>query len=356
MGSSGPTPDPFLAEVAAQPAALRRAAGAIAAQRDVLAELGKAAGRLPVFTGMGASYHACYPATTALASRGQPSLHVDAAELLHFGRPLLDGRTLLVAVSQSGRSAEVVRLAEELQPRRSRPLLVAVCNGLDNPLAGLADLAFDTQAGEESGPSSMTLVASLAVLSAVSGALAGEPVVDVTRRIEQEVERAALMSEQLLATPVALAEELANHLASRPAVIVLGRGPGRAAAEAGALTLKEVAALPAESLSTGQFRHGPLELAGDRLAVVLLATESETADLDLELAAELARARSAVVVIAANGQTPPGTLGVTVGDVHPSLAPAVSIVPIQLLAWALAGRHGRTPGAMTRATKVTTRE
>ena len=350
------TADPFLVEVAGQPAALRRAVGALSAQRDVLAELGKHTERLPVFTGMGASFHACYPAVDALASRGKAALHVDAAELVHFRLPLLDERMLVVAVSQSGRSAEVVRLAEALRAVASRPLLIAITNGLDNPLARLADLALDTRAGEEKGPSSMTQVASLAVLSAVTRVLAGEPIVALLRDAEAEVERAALEAERLLAAPVDLANDLANHVEDRPALVLLGRGPGRAAAEAGALTIKEVAALPAESLSTGQFRHGPLELAGERLAVVVLATEPRTADLDVALAEELAQARSAVVLVSADGAPPRGILGVTIGDVHPSLAPAVSIVPIQLLAWALAGRHGRAPGAMSRATKVTTSE
>jgi glutamine---fructose-6-phosphate transaminase (isomerizing) len=356
MASWGTTADPFLAEVAAQPAALRRAVGGLSAQRDVLAELVNQAERLPVFTGMGASYHACYPAVDSLAARGRTALHVDSAELLHFRLPLLDEHTLLVAVSQSGRSVEVVRLAEALREKPSRPLSVAITNGLDNPLARRADLALDMRTGEEKGPSSMTLVASLAVLSAVASVLAGDPVDQVLRDVETEVERAALAAEKLLAAPVELADVLANHVEGRPTVVLLGRGPGRAAADAGALTLKEVVALPAESMSTGQFRHGPLELAGENLAAVIFATESRTADLDVALAEELAQARTAVVLVNADGAAPAGVLGVPIGDVDPSLAPAVSIVPIQLLAGAIAGRRGRVPGAMTRATKVTVRE
>ena len=147
-----------------QPAALRRAVSALSTQHDELEALTKAVDLVPVFTGMGASYHACYPAVAALASNGKAALHVDAGELLHFRRPVVDARTIVVAVSQSGRSAEVVRLAEELRRTPSRPLLLAVCNGRDNPLARLADLALDTGVGEETGPSTMTLVASLAVL------------------------------------------------------------------------------------------------------------------------------------------------------------------------------------------------
>src|SRR5262245_59188433 len=191
---------------------------------------------------MGASHHVCHPAMTTLAARGKTALHIDTSELLHFHRPLLDERTVLVAVSQSGRSAELVRLAADVRSARQRPLLVAVTNGLDNPLAGAADLALDTAVGEETGPSSMTLVASLAALSIVAGILVGETAADAVRRAEAEVDVAAAASERLLAAPGAMAEDLADDFEGRPVIILLGRGPGRAAADAGALILEEVAA------------------------------------------------------------------------------------------------------------------
>src|SRR5205807_485283 len=150
--------------------------------------------RTIVFTGMGSSYHACYVPVTSLAEAGAPAVMVDAAELLHFRRPMLDGRSVLIAVTQSGESAEVVRLVEDEWP------------------------------------------------------------------------------------------------AGRAALALLGRGAARAAAEMGALLMKEVARFPAESLESGQFRHGPLELAGPDLAVVVVATEPATAGLDARLTADLLRA------------------------------------------------------------------
>src|SRR5205085_2617679 len=112
-------------------------------------------GRTIVFTGMGSSYHACYVPVTSLAEAGVPAVMVDAAELLHFRRPMLDGRSVLIAVTQSGESAEVVRLVEDEWPA-GRPLVVSVTNGVDNPVAGRADVALDTRAGTELGPSTMT--------------------------------------------------------------------------------------------------------------------------------------------------------------------------------------------------------
>ena len=138
--------------------------------------------------------------------------------------------------------------------------------------------------------------------------------------------------------------------------MILGRGPARAAAEMGALTLKEAVGLPIESLETAQFRHGPLELAGPDLAAIVIATEPETRELDLRLAEELVGAGAAALVVVEDGGGPPGAMCLEIGRLDRALASAVSIVPAQLLAWKLAVHTGRPPGAYVRASKVTTRE
>ncbi len=123
---------------------------------------------------MGSSYDACYPAVTELAQAGVTAVMLDAAELLHFRTAMLGSRTILVAVSQSGESAEVVRAVREVRARPAeQPHVVAVTNGVTNTLAGLADLALDTHAGQEAGPSTMTFAASLVLVAAVGRAIAG---------------------------------------------------------------------------------------------------------------------------------------------------------------------------------------
>lgn len=313
-----------------------------------------------VFTGMGSSYDACYPVVTGLARAGVIAVLVDASELLHFRRAMLDATTPVVAVSQSGESAEVVRLANALAEGSDRPFLVAVTNGRRNTVARVADVVLDTRAGAETGPSTMTFAASLVCLAALGGSLAGEEPDRVLERVVREAERAARAIEDLLEDEE-LPGRLADLLGDRRSAVILGRGPARAAAEMGALTLKEAAGIAIESLQTAQFRHGPLELAGPGLAAVVIATEPETFDLDLGLAEELVAAGSAVLVVTAGDHgtarsVPGGALRVDVGDLGVSLASAASIVPAQLLAWCLAGRRGRRPGTYERASKVTTVE
>jgi glutamine---fructose-6-phosphate transaminase (isomerizing) len=357
--SLGKFPDPFIGEIAGQPGALRRAAEGLTGQRGALLETADThAGRTIVFTGMGSSYDACYPVVTGLARAGVIAAMVDAAELLHFRSAMLDAGTLVVAVSQSGESAEIVRLARALREMTDRPFLVGITNGETNMLARLADVVLDTRAGAETGPSTMTFAASLVCLAALGGALAGEDPAGLIERVTREAERTAGAIEVLL-EDADLPRRLADRLGDRRTAVILGRGPARAAAEMGALTLKEAAGMAIESLQTAQFRHGPLELAGPGLAAMILATEPETLDLDLGLAGELVAAGCAVLLVTAgrgSGGVPAGALHVDVGALEGLLAPAASIVPAQLLAWSLAGRRGRRPGTYERASKVTTVE
>jgi glucosamine--fructose-6-phosphate aminotransferase (isomerizing) len=350
--SLGKFPDPFIAGIAEQPDALRRAAAGVAADAAQIRRVAERARRhRAVFVGMGSSYDACYPAVTYLARRGAWAPMLDAAELLHFRMPVLSWDDVVVLVSQSGESAETVAVARAIRARREPSLTVAVTNGTGSTLAGLADVVLDTRAGPEEGPSTATFVAALAVLAgiarAIGGADVGEP--------DPGAASAAAAIETLLADE-ALPDRLAAWHGGRAATVILGRGSDRAAAEMGALTVKEAVGIAVESLQTAQFRHGPLELAGRDLAAIVHATQEPTRELDLRLAAELVDLGAAVLVITADEPAPDGALGIALGPIDDLIAPAAGVVPSQLLAWRSATEAGRQPGAYVHASKVTTRE
>jgi glucosamine--fructose-6-phosphate aminotransferase (isomerizing) len=356
MKSLGNFPDPFIAEIAGQPEALRRAGNGAIEQTEALRAAAAPArrGRI-VFSGMGSSYDACYPAVTALATEGVATLMIDAAELLHFRLPILREEDLLVLVSQSGESAETVGVARSLRGAARAPTIACVTNGAGNTLASLADVALDTRAGEETGPSTMTFVCALAVLAALARTIAGTSAHDAASAIALEADRTAGTIADLVADPV-LPDRLVAWHAGRATTVILGRGAARAAAEMGALTIKEAVGMPVESLQTAQFRHGPLELAGPDLAAIVLATEAETGELDRSLGADLASLGAAVLLVTTGGSAPAGTMSIPIGPLDRLLSPAAAVVPAQLLAWRLSVESGRTPGSYLHASKVTTRE
>jgi glucosamine--fructose-6-phosphate aminotransferase (isomerizing) len=368
-----PAIDRFLGEILEQPAAMRTAARAVGEQRPGLERLHRLGdtGASFVLTGMGSSFDACLAAASVLARQGLIATPVNAAELLHFRSGALTAATPVLAISQSGSSAELVRLAARLGQMRERPPLVSLTNGIDNPLARVADIAFDMAAGTEEGPSTKTFAACLVLLRALADAIAGAEAFDAARTCAAaaaDAERAGAAAARLLADPAGLAGRMRAWCGERPSIVILGRGTARAAAEMGALILKEAARRQAESLDTAEFRHGPLELSGPELAVAIVSTETATRELDRRLAAELARDGASVMMIVceqgagaeagvvAGAGGAAGGASICIEELHPLLAPAVAVIPVQLLAWRLAVEGGRDPGRMMRASKVTTTE
>jgi glucosamine--fructose-6-phosphate aminotransferase (isomerizing) len=357
--------DPFMQEILGQPSALRRAGAAVGDQFEELQALARArcaersgerAEERPIVcTGMGSSLDACYPMVAALAERGVLASMIDTSELLHFMREVLGPDTLLLTASQSGETVEVVRLLERVA-LGERPFVASVTNGLDNTLARLADLALDTRAGPEEAPSTMTFAAALVVLGGVAGVLAGDDPGTVVPAIGFAAEEAAHAAEMILGDPEGEAERLRTWMGNRSTIELLGRGPGRAASEMGALTFKEAARIPAESLGTADFRHGPLEIAGPDLAAIVV-TEPRTREFDMRMVQDLLRTGSAVLVVGDEAEPiPEGAERFDLPPIDPMVRPALAVIPAQLLAWKLALEGGFRPGEFRHASKTTTRE
>lgn len=361
------TPDQYLEEIRGQPAAIRRAAAALEGQAGALRQLAVLADRRPiVLTGMGASHDACLAAAAALGAAGTLATPIGTAELVHVRPRLLSGGGVLVIVSQSGTSAEIVRLAETVHALPRRPYLVAITNGSRTPLAARVDIALDTAVGPEVCPSTMTFAGSLVVLAAVAAILGGSGggpgpggtarVAAVVDEVTKGAETAARAAEAVLRGHWTTGDHLLTWLGARRTIVALGRGTGLAAAEMTALAFEMVAGVPAIALQAAEFRHGPLEIVGPDTAVILFALEPATVPLDTAFAAELAGAGAAVLLVGPGGASPAGVETIAVGGPPGVLAPAVAVIPGQLLVRRLAHARGRRPGELTRTSKVTTRE
>jgi glucosamine--fructose-6-phosphate aminotransferase (isomerizing) len=352
------SPDPLLVEIGRQGEAVRGAATALGHQVDALASIcrGRRDGRI-VLTGMGSSLAAGHALVATLARHGVPVDVVNAAELLHFGLRTLDGRSTVIVVSQSGRSIEIVRILEQLGGARS-PFMIAVTNGTANPLAEAAAVALDIAVGDERGPATMTFAATLVALDGLGRLLAAGERADVGTIVDDvgaAANEAADAIDRLLKDRARLTERVAGWHGGRRTIVIVGRGVGRAASDMAALTLKEVAATAAESMITADFRHGPLELLGPDLAIAFVCVEPETDGVDRSFAAELSRSPASVLVVGGDLGSA-GPRSIAIGPVNGSLAPAVAVVPFQLLARELAIAGGRTPGDFRHASKVTTTE
>jgi glucosamine--fructose-6-phosphate aminotransferase (isomerizing) len=325
---------PYLRDILDQPAALRGAAAGFESSpglESIARRLAAGAYRRVVLTGMGSSLSALYPLYLRLNHAGHCCLHVETAELVHSLAGLLAPDTLAVAVSQSGRSGEIVRLAGMLPPEVS---LVAVTNDPASPLAARAGCVVPLNAGPESTVTCKTYVTTLLALEWLRRQLQGGPA-------PESVEAAAAV-EEYLSTWRARVDEFMRLLGGVTHVFVTGRGDSLAAAETGGLILKEAACVAAEGMSCAAFRHGPLELLGPHVFVMIF--QGDAADLNRRLAED---------VIAAGGRARLFSEGADLPALARPLRPIAEILPVQMVSLALAALKGREAGRFERASKIT---
>lgn len=332
-------PTPFERDIAEQPEALR--AFAHAGPAPAPAGLRSAGHDRIVLTGMGSSHYAALATWRRLISRGRAAWWVDTGQLLD-APALLTDRTLLIVTSQSGASGEVVTLLRS-KPRPAT--LVAVTNDDTSPLATAADVVIALHSGAETTVSTKSYLNSLAAHDLLAAALAGTVPADIlaaAKAAEQFGDESALAS---------LAGDLVAADNARLAYI--GFGDHAATALYAGLITKEGAKIAAEGYIGGQFRHGPLELAGPGLTAVLFGSDDPAANSSLRrLGADLAQAGSTVMAVAVLDL--PGA-AVQFGPPPGLLAQlAHGAVVAQYLTVALARARGITPGAFAYGSKITT--
>lgn len=345
----------YLGELFEQPEALRRAVGEFPSGGGEALErmnrrLESGAFDNVILTGMGASLHGCYPLwLTLVNSLSVPSVVWDASELIHFAPGAITDRTLLIAVSQSGESAELRRLGDLGQ----RPgMAISITNGDDNSLARWADLPLFTHAGNELSVSNKTYVTGLAVLHLLGCRLTGRDV-DGARDALLGIASAL---ERLLEGMEDRINEAVRPFADTGCLAFIGRGYGLASARAGSLITQEASKLPCVAYSGGEFRHGPLELARPGFSAVIFAGSGEAGALNRRLAGEIRGSGGHVLLIssdAADATAGEGMPVIALPEAEPALSQILEIVPVQFLTIPLALARGHEPATFERASKIT---
>lgn len=293
-----------------------------------------------VLTGMGSSFHALHPLHLRLIESGISSVMAETSELVHYMPALIAPDSLLVVVSQSGASAEVIRL---LDAAGGRSPVIAVTNTAGSPLAAGSEYVVETRAGEEATVSTKTYVATLAALEWLGAVLTGvesSPILAALRRACNE------MAEYLSGWE-AHVRSLAEFLGGVDHLFLVGRGASLASAGTGGLILKEAAHFPAEGMSSAAFRHGPLEMVRPGILVCVFAGAAHTIGLNRRLAVDVEAAGGKVAWIGEDSE---------MQALRVAALPLLEILPVQMISIALAARAGREPGVFARLTKVTTVE
>jgi len=334
----------YLHDLIEQPDALGRAIRGLSDERglDPLAgALSNGRWQRVVLTGMGSSYWACRPLYLRLLQQRLTPVMVETSELIHYECDWLTPDTLVIAVSQSGRSAEILRL---LECAGERSEIIGVTNTPDSPLASASTAALLMHAGPEYTVSCKTYLATLLALDWLGDLLSGadrEPLLDQARAAVEP------MREYLRQWPAHVGQ-LMPALEGVQDIFVAGRGPSVAAAGTGGLILKESTHYHAEGLSAAAFRHGPFEMVSDSVFVLVLEGDARSVPFSRALVDDIREAggRSALVSTTADGVF-------RIPECAERIRPLMEILPVEMLTLALAAIKGREPGRFERATKVT---
>jgi len=298
-----------------------------------------------ILTGMGSSFHALHPLNLQLIRSGIRSLMVETSELIHYHRRMFEASNLIVAVSQSGQSAEMLRL---LDVNHDRSAIVGVTNTADSPLALRVNAAVLTAAGKEFSVSCKTYISALMALQWMGNVFCGSDL----GAAQADLAGVIPLVRSYLDNWKQHVLDFCDRLRQIRQLFLVGRGPSLAAVGTGALTIKESDHFPAEGMSSAAFRHGPFEMLGDETFVLVFAGDDATRALNLRLFQDILQEQGKAEWIAADANFVPCRL--LPGPV--SIQPLLEILPVQMITLALALRTGREPGKFDRATKVTTVE
>ncbi|HEY7525033.1 MAG TPA: SIS domain-containing protein [Candidatus Limnocylindrales bacterium] len=256
------------------------------------------------------------------------------------------GRALVIGISQSGASPDVVGIVDAA--RRQGAPTIAITNDPASPLASAAEHVIDLGAGpERSIAATKTYTAELTAVAVLSAAMSGDPVPPALEVIPAAVER-ALASEHE-------ARAIAGELAGIAMCTVLGRGFEYASAREWALKLKELAQVLADPYSTADFRHGPLALIATGWPVLAIVPSGPVAAETGPLLARLTAAGAEVLAVSDDADIRRGARrAIALPDgIAPEYTPIVSIVPAQLFALHLSLARGLDPEGPPHIAKVT---
>ncbi len=308
------------------------------------ARIADAALRKVTLLGCGTSWHAALAGKYLIEGLARIPVEVDLASEFRYRNPLVGPQDYVVAISQSGETADT--LAGLKEAARLGAETLAICNVNGSSIARAAQATIYTHAGPEiSVASTKAFTTQLCVLTLLAIHLG-------RRNGKLSRERALQLLHGLRAIPEAVEQVLGQRATIRILarryihardVLYLGRGLGYPVALEGALKLKEISYLHAEGYASGEMKHGPIALVDETVPVVMVALKGSGYEKVLSNLSEIRARGGRVIALATVGDAHIGDLAdeiIMVPDVATELQPILASVPLQLFAYDIADIKG----------------
>jgi glutamine---fructose-6-phosphate transaminase (isomerizing) len=291
----------------------------------------------------GTSWHAGLVGKFLLESAARVPVEVDYGSEYRYRDPIIDEKTLVIGVTQSGETADTIAGMQEAKQKGAR--LITICNVIGSAATRLSDGVIYTNAGPEIGVASTkaftTQLTAFYLLSLYVRQLLGEDKDDLRFAmhelsvIPQKIEAILKKDKQI--------EELAHRYYKAQDFLFLGRGVHYPIALEGALKLKEISYIHAEGYPAGEMKHGPIALIDENLPVVGIVTHNHVYDKVVSNLQEVKARDGKLIVICDEGDEEMRDFADHVIEIPwtiEPLQPILSVIPMQLLAYYIALRLG----------------
>ena len=285
----------------------------------------------------GTSFHAGLIAKNLIEAWARIPCEVEAASEFRYRNPIITPTTLVVAVSQSGETADTLAAIRDARIKGAK--VFGITNVVGSPVARESDGVIYTKANKEiavaSTKSFIGQVVSLTLLALLLAQVKGKLTTGQIRMLFHEVGDTAEQIQRILDTQSEAIHEAALACRDAQSALFVGRGMGAAIANEGALKLKEISYLHAEAYAAGEMKHGPIALIDPGFPVIAVTTKSPVYDKVVSNLKECEARGAKIVVVATEGDEDIKRIAdhvIYIPVVRDLLSPITATVPLQLLA------------------------
>ncbi len=296
-----------------------------------------------ILTACGTSWHAALVGEYMLEQLAQIPVEVEYASEFRYRSPVLYPEDIVIAISQSGETADTLAAVQEA--KRKGATVLGIVNAVGSSIARETEAGIYIHAGPEIGvASTKAFTSQLTVLSLLSlligrmknlSQLDGKMLINELKSIPEKIQYILEHSE--------IIQDIAKKYKNTKNFLYLGRGYNFPVALEGALKLKEISYIHAEGYPAAEMKHGPIALIDENMPVVFIATQDEIYDKILSNIEEVRTRKGKVIAIATEGDNQIQNVAnhvIYIPDTLPMLTPILSVVPLQLLAYYIAVNLG----------------
>ncbi len=350
VAEKGGYPDFMLKEIHEQPRVIRDTlAGRMVGGELSIDELGLSYEELNLIDRVyviacGTSYHAGLISKNLIERWARIPTEVEVASEFRYRNPIITPSTLVVAVSQSGETADTLAAIRDARIKGAK--VFGITNVVGSPVARESDGVIYTKANKEiavaSTKSFLGQVVSLTLLALLLAQTKGRLTTAQVRLLFRELGDTAEQVERILQDTTAI-DEAARACKDAASALFVGRGIGSAICYEGALKLKEISYLHAEAYAAGEMKHGPIALIDEGFPVIAVATQSPVYDKTVSNLKECEARGALIVAIATEGDEEIKKIAqhvIYIPKVRDCFTPITASVPLQLFARAIAVLRG----------------